>query len=94
MSKQIETDFKTFVKFWSVPLLIGVVILIAYKALTGLIIVGASIFLALALRPLVNKVNDFFVHNFGKDKKNPISQLQAEYINRSGSHSLRTDRHF
>lgn len=80
MSKQIETDFKTFVKFWSVPLLIGVVILIAYKALTGLIIVGASIFLALALRPLVNKVNDFFVHNFGKDKKHQTLSAVLAYL--------------
>ena len=81
MSKRIETDFKTFVKFWSVPLLIGLAIFIALKALTGLIIVGASIFLALALRPLVNKVNGFFTRHFGKDKKHQnLSAILAYFI--------------
>ena len=44
MSKQIETDLRTFVKFWMVPLLIAVIIFILYKAATGLVIIGASIF--------------------------------------------------
>ena len=61
MSKTIETDLKTFTKFWLVPLGIGIAILIIYKALTGLIIIGISIFLALALRPLVRRVNNFFI---------------------------------
>ena len=69
MSKKIETDFRTFVKFWSVPLIIIASLFLAFKALTGLIIIGASIFLALALRPLVGKVNGFFTKHFGKDKK-------------------------
>ena len=69
MSKQIETDLRTFIKFWLVPLGIVVTILILYKALTGLIIIGISIFLALALRPLVRSVNNFFTKHFGKDKK-------------------------
>ena len=69
MSKKIETDLKTFVKFWLVPLGIAALIFVLYKALTGLIIIGISIFLALALRPLVRKVNNFFVKHFGSDKK-------------------------
>ena len=80
MSKQIETDLKTFVKFWMVPLLIAAIILILYKAATGLVIIGASIFLALALRPLVNKVNSFFTRVFGKDKKHQSLSAVMAYI--------------
>ncbi len=69
MSKQIETDLRTFVKFWLVPLIIAGVLFFLYKAQTGLIVVGISIFLALALKPLVRKVNNFFTKHFGKDKK-------------------------
>ena len=70
MSKRtIETDTKTFVKFWLVPLGIGLVILFIAAAHTGLLLVGLSIFLALALRPLVRKVNHFFHKHFGTDKK-------------------------
>ena len=80
MSKKIETDFKTFVKFWMVPLVIIVTLFIMYKALTGLIIIGASIFLALALRPLVNKVNNFFTKHFGKDKKHQNLSAVLAYL--------------
>ena len=70
MSKRtIETDTKTFVKFWLVPLGIGLVLLFITAAHTGLLLVGLSIFLALALRPLVRKVNHFFHKHFGTDKK-------------------------
>lgn len=81
MAKQIETDLKTFVKFWLVPLGIVLAILFFYKALTGLIIIGLSIFLALALRPLMSKVNDFFTKNFGKnDKHQTVSAVFAYLI--------------
>ena len=69
MSKRIETDLKTFIKFWTVPLLIGIAIFAITKSLTGLVIIGLSIFLALALRPLVNKVNGFFTKHFGRNEK-------------------------
>lgn len=69
MSKVVETDIRTFIKFWLVPLGIIGVIFFLYKALTGLIIIGISIFLALALKPLVRKVNDFFNRHFGTEKK-------------------------
>ena len=69
MSKTIETDIRTFVKFWLVPLGIIGVIFFLYKALTGLVIIGISIFLALALKPLVRKVNEFFNRHFGTEKK-------------------------
>ena len=71
MTKKIETDLHTFIKFWLVPLGIILTIFFMYKAATGLIIVGASIFLALALKPLVRKVNNFFTKCFGNDKKHP-----------------------
>ena len=81
MSKTIETDWRTFIKFWLVPLIIVAILLILYKALTGLIIVGISIFLALALKPLVRKVNDFFTKHFGKDKKHQtLSVILAYFI--------------
>ena len=67
-SKLIETDLKTFIKFWIVPVAIMVVIFILYKALTGLIIIGISVFLALALKPLVRKVNGFFTRHLGQRK--------------------------
>ena len=80
MSKVVETDLKTFVKFWLVPLGIGLVLLFIYSALTGLIIVGISIFLALALKPLVRKVNNFFTKHFGTEKKHRTLSAVLAYI--------------
>ena len=80
MSKLIETDTKTFVKFWSIPLVIAIVIMILYQALTGLIIIGISIFLALALKPLVRKVNNFFTKHFGTEKKHQTASAVLAYI--------------
>ena len=80
MSKLIETDTKTFVKFWSIPLIILIVLLILEKASTGLIIVGISIFLALALKPLVRKVDNFFTRHFGTEKKHQTASAALAYI--------------
>ena len=80
MSKQIETDLKTFVKFWLVPLFIAGVLFFSYKALAGLVIVGISIFLALALKPLVRKVNGFFTKHFGTDKKHQSLSAVFAYL--------------
>ena len=80
MSKFIETDTRTFVKFWSVPVIIALIIFILYQALTGLIIIGASIFLALALKPLVRKVNNFFAKHFGTEKKHQTLSAVLAYI--------------
>lgn len=80
MSKNFETDLKTFIKFWLVPLGIAVLIFVLYKALTGLIIIGGAIFLALALKPLVRKVNDFFTKHFGKDKKHQTLSAVFAYL--------------
>lgn len=80
MTKQIETDLKTFIKFWMVPLLIAALIFVLYKAATGLIIIGASIFLALALKPLVKKVNHLFTKFFGRDKKHQTISAVFAYV--------------
>lgn len=80
MSKKIETDLRTFIKFWLVPLGIVVAIFILNKALTGLIIIGISIFLALALKPLVRKVNGFFTKAFGKDKRHQTLSAVFAYL--------------
>lgn len=80
MARKIETDLRTFVKFWLVPLGIGVTIFVLYKALTGLIIIGISIFLALALKPLVRSVNSFFTKHFGKDKKHQTLSAVFAYL--------------
>ena len=80
MSKKIETDLKTFIKFWLVPVGIMLVILFVYTAATGLIVVGASIFLTLALKPLVHKVNNFFTKCFGSDKKHQTLSAVMAYL--------------
>lgn len=77
----IETNTKTFIKFWLVPLGIGLVLLFLSAAREGLILIGISIFLALALRPLVRRVNNFFEKHFGVDKKfHTISAVLAYLI--------------
>lgn len=80
MSKTIETDLRTFVKFWLVPLGIGLAIFVIYKAITGLVIIGISIFLALALKPLVHKVNRLFSKYFGAEKKHQTISAIFAYI--------------
>lgn len=53
----IEVDTKTFVRFWLVILAMGLIGLFAWKALTGLIIVGIAIFLTIAIQPLATRIN-------------------------------------
>ena len=57
MSKAIEVDTKTFLRFWLVMAGLLLVLWFVAQAMTGLIIVGLSIFLAVAIRPLVKKVS-------------------------------------
>lgn len=80
MAKRIETDLRTFIKFWLVPIGILAVIFLIEKAITGLVIIGISIFLALALKPLVKKVNNFFTRHFGKDKKHQKLSAVFAYL--------------
>ena len=80
MSKTIETDLRTFLKFWLVPIGIAGVLFFLYKALTGLVIIGISIFLTLALKPLVRKVNSFFTKHFGTEKKHRTISVIFAYL--------------
>ena len=79
-TKLIETDLKTFVKFWLVPIAIAGVVFLVDRASTGLIIVGISIFLALALKPLVRTVNNFFARLFGAEKKHQTLSAALAYV--------------
>jgi predicted PurR-regulated permease PerM len=56
MSGKIEVDTMTFVRFWLVILGFVLMALFIWKAATGLLIVGISLFLAIAISPLVGKV--------------------------------------
>lgn len=56
MTKKIDVDTRTFIRFWLV--LLGFVLLgaLVYRALAGIIIIGIAAFLAIAMRPLANKI--------------------------------------
>ena len=56
MNKGIQIDTKTFVRFWLVVIGFAVAALAIYSAINALIIIGAAIFLALALNPPVSKL--------------------------------------
>ena len=58
MSKTIDVDTRTFIRFWAVILGLGLVGLFILKAFTGILIVLASIFFAVALRPLAKKIDN------------------------------------
>ena len=62
MSRAIEVDTKTFIRFWLV--IVGLIIVgsLLLAAMDGIIIVLTSIFFAIALRPLAKKID-------GIDKK-------------------------
>ncbi|MCL1839465.1 AI-2E family transporter [Candidatus Saccharibacteria bacterium] len=70
MSNKIEVDTKTFVRFWLVILGLGLAALFIWQAATGLLIVGISLFLAIAISPLVNKVASVIP---GKGRKLPTT---------------------
>lgn len=80
MSKKIETDNWTFIRFWAIPGIAYLLWLFLGQAVTGLVIIGISIFLALALKPLVRKVNGFFTKHFGKDKKHQTLSAVFAYL--------------
>lgn len=57
MSKTIEVDTKTFVRFWLVILGFGLVALFVWRAWEALVIIGISLFLTIAIRPLAQQIN-------------------------------------
>ena len=70
MSRSIQVDTKTFVRFWLVILGLGLLALFVWQAGTGLLILGVSLFLAIAISPLVNKLADIIP---GKGRKLPTA---------------------
>lgn len=57
MRTKIDIDTRTFVRFWLVVFGIGIALLMLYKAQLGLIILGVSFFLALALNRPVSAIS-------------------------------------
>ena len=57
MRTKIDIDTRTFVRFWLVVFGIGLAALLLYKAMTGLLILGISLFLALALNDPVSRIS-------------------------------------
>ncbi|MBR2989778.1 AI-2E family transporter [Candidatus Saccharibacteria bacterium] len=66
MSRTIQVDTKTFVRFWLVIFALAVVWFLIVQAHEALIIIGISIFLAVAIKPLANKIDQI-----DKRKKRP-----------------------
>jgi predicted PurR-regulated permease PerM len=66
MSQKIEMSTRTWVRFWLVTLGFVVAALFIWKALAGLLILGASLFFAIALNPVVRKLDRFLP---GKNRK-------------------------
>lgn len=56
MKVVVDADTRTFVRFWLVPLGISLAGFALYSARTALFILGAALFLALALNPPVTKI--------------------------------------
>lgn len=57
MSKTVEVDTKTFVRFWLVILGFGLAALFIWKAWEALMIIGIALFLTIAIRPLAQRIN-------------------------------------
>lgn len=76
MSRTIDVDTRTFIRFWAVILGLGLMGLFIMKAFTGILIVLASIFFAVALRPLAKKID-----NIDKSKdRTSLSSIAAVII--------------
>jgi predicted PurR-regulated permease PerM len=56
MKVRIDIDTRTFVRFWLVVIGFALAILAVFSARHALIIIGAALFLALALNPPVNRI--------------------------------------
>lgn len=80
MSREIKYDTWTFIKFWSIPGIAYLLYLFVGNAVEGLVIVGIAALLALALKPLVRKVNDFLAKLFGEDKKHQTLSAFFAYL--------------
>ena len=73
MSRKIEVDTKTFIRFWLVILGFVLALFFIEKALTGLIIVGIAAFLAIDIQPLARRID-----RIDKSKERPaLSSVTA-----------------
>ncbi len=57
MTKTIDVDTRTFVRFWMVILAFGLVGLLVWRAWGALVIIGVALFLSIAIRPLAHRIN-------------------------------------
>ena len=76
MSKTVDVDTKTFIRFWLVILGFGAVGLFIWKAMGGILIVLTSIFFAVALRPLAKRIDNI---DKSKERRN-FSSIMAVII--------------
>lgn len=74
MSKAIEVDTKTFVRFWLVILGFALVALFIWKAWAALLIIGIALFLAIAIRPLAQRIDRL------TEKAHPTSSSVIAYV--------------
>lgn len=74
MSKAIEVDTKTFVRFWLVILALGLIALFLWRAWGALAIIGVAAFLAIAIRPLAKRIDNL------TKKNHPTSSSVIAYI--------------
>lgn len=70
MSRAIDVDTRTFVRFWLVIIGLGLFGLFIMQAMPGILIVLTSIFFAVALRPLAKRID-------GIDKKKERRNLSS-----------------
>ena len=73
MSRKIEVDTKTFVRFWAVIVGLGLIAAFIMQAMNGIIIVLTSIFFAVALSPLAKRIDNI---DKKKERKN-LSSVTA-----------------
>lgn len=57
MSRTIEVETKTFVRFWLVILGFGLAALFIWKALGAIVIIGVALLLTIAIQPLARKID-------------------------------------
>jgi len=76
MSKTIDVDTRTFIRFWVVILGLGLIGLFIMKAMPGILIVLTSIFFAVALSPLAKKIDKI---DKKKERRN-LSSITAVII--------------
>ena len=68
MSKTINVSTRTFIRFWLVILGFVAAGFLLVKAKTGLIVLGAALFIAIAIRPFVEKMQSILERRFPKIK--------------------------